>query len=69
MAAFKGALDSANGHLSYTASNAEEAKHAPLASQRDAALGAYQATLVKIDPTDPTSPPATSRPPWGRSTP
>ena len=53
-AAFEKAQGAINGHLQYTATNAEESKHGTLAGRRDAMYAAYQAALGKIDRTDPS---------------
>ena len=52
-AAFQAEQGTANGHLQYTAANAEAAPHAGLAARRDALYGAFQSALGKIDRNDP----------------
>jgi len=52
-AAFQKELAAINEHLQYTAVNAEQARHNPLAARRDALTPTFQATLAKIDPAEP----------------
>jgi hypothetical protein len=53
-AAFEKEQSSVNGHLQYTAVNAEAARHDPLAARRDTMFTAFQSALAKIDPKDPS---------------
>ena len=52
-AAFQQEQSLVNGHLQYTAVNAEASRHEPLAARRDAMFGAFQSALAKIDRNDP----------------
>jgi len=52
-AAFQQEQGVINGHLQYTAANAEAARHDPLAARRDAMYAAFQSTLGKIDRKNP----------------
>jgi hypothetical protein len=51
-AAFQQEQGVINGHLQYTAVNAEATRHDPLAARRDALYTAFQAALAKIDRKD-----------------
>ena len=51
-AAFQQEQGLINGHLQYTAVNAEASRHDPLAARRDAMFGAFQSALAKIDRKD-----------------
>jgi hypothetical protein len=51
-AAFEKELALINGHLQFTAVNADTTRHAALAARRDASFTAFQAALAKIDPKD-----------------
>jgi hypothetical protein len=51
-AAFQKEQTAINGHLQFTAVNADTARHAALAARRDALYPAFQAALAKIDPKD-----------------
>src|SRR5947209_13814198 len=42
------------GHLQYTATNGDAAKHNSLAARRDALYSAFQSTRPQIDPADPS---------------
>lgn len=53
-AAFQQEQGVINGHLQYTAVNAESARHDPLAARRDAMFGAFQSALAKIDRNNPS---------------
>jgi hypothetical protein len=53
-AAFQQEQGTINGHLQYTAVNAEAARHDPLAARRDAMFTAFQSALGKIDRKDPS---------------
>jgi len=53
-AAYQSELGVINGHLQYTAVNAEASKHDALASRRDAMYGAFQSALAKIDRANPS---------------
>jgi|GEM_PF-1136802 len=52
-AAFQQEQGVVNGHLQYTAANAEAARHDPLAARRDAMYAAFQSALGKIDRKNP----------------
>lgn len=52
-ASFQKEIGVINGHLQYTSANAEEARHKPLESRRDALYPAFQAANAKIDRTNP----------------
>ncbi len=52
-AAFQQAQGAINGHLQYTAANAEASAHAGFATRRDAMYSAYQAAAAKIDRNNP----------------
>src|SRR5215210_6116243 len=56
-AAFQQEQGVINGHLQYTAVNAEAARHDPLAARRDAMFTAFQGALAKIDRNDPSKAP------------
>ena len=53
-AAFQQEQGVINGHLQYTAVNAEASRHDPLAARRDALFPSFQAALGKIDRKDPS---------------
>ena len=53
-AAFEKEQGVINGHLQYTAVNAEASRHDPLAARRDAMYPSFQAALGKIDRSDPS---------------
>ena len=53
-AAFQQEQGAINGHLQYTAANAETARHDPLAARRDALFTAFQAALAQIDRKNPS---------------
>ncbi len=53
-AAFQREIGVANGHLQYTAANADAEHHNPLEARRDALYPAFQAALAQIDRTDPS---------------
>jgi predicted nucleic acid-binding Zn-ribbon protein len=53
-ATFQKEVSTINEHLQYTSVNAEEARNTPLVGRRDALINAFQGTLPKIDPKDPT---------------
>lgn len=53
VADFKAVVDKVNQSLQYTATNAEEAKHAALASRRDPLVEQFQQALSKIDASEP----------------
>ena len=53
-AAFQQEQGVINGHLQYTAVNAEAARHDPLAARRDAMYTAFQSALAKIDRKNPS---------------
>lgn len=53
-AAFEGVQSEINGHLQYTAANAEASRHQPLAGRRDAMVPKYQGMLGQIDRNDPS---------------
>jgi hypothetical protein len=53
-AAFQQEQGVINGHLQYTAANAEAARHGPLSARRDAMFPAFQSALAKIDRKDPS---------------
>jgi hypothetical protein len=52
-AAFQQEITAINGHLDYTAANAETARHGPLAARRDPLVSSYNGALGQIDPADP----------------
>jgi hypothetical protein len=54
-AAFQKEQGLINGHLQYTAVNAETSRHEPLAARRDALFGAFQSALAKIDRKKPST--------------
>lgn len=49
-ATFQKELGAINEHLQYTATHAEETRHAPLAAKRDALTPSFQTALGQIDP-------------------
>ena len=53
-AAFQQEQGAINGHLQYTAANAEASGHDPLSARRDGMFTAFQSALSKIDRTDPS---------------
>ena len=53
-AAFQQEQGVINGHLQYTAANAEASGHDPLSARRDGMFTAFQSALAKIDRTDPS---------------
>src|SRR5262245_31275153 len=52
-ASFQAEITAISGHLTYTAANAEAARHDPLAARRDALYSSFQSALGQIDRTNP----------------